>query len=231
MTLKLYDATEAEFTLNFARGASTEKWKASLDPNTSLGIIFGNPSPHFFGEATLKDLGVAPDQALRTLDSTIINSTMTDVTIVHLFGDDVAIALWQGRGITEIWYAGNLVERLLEHAMAPGDNHGGMCQAALLECCSKVEVPGAQPPVLVPNGNPNACVAVATGCPASKTAACSCLADMCAACSHPTPAPPAPDDCPPDRRAMSNAACNAGARELWTATSAGPTSRSHSADP
>lgn len=197
LSIRVFDTTNAQLSLNFARTAPGDSWKT--DSSGSLGIIFGNTEPRYAGRAVRRSLGLTAQQSLRTFDSSIATRTFTDVTVFKTYSG-MAIGLWQGRVITEIWYVGTLVDQAIQEAQENPDPDGSMCAAVRALCCRQTDGE--------PNPNMDSCAA-ALQCPSQLVAACACLDVICAMCV-PGPQPPFPP-CAPEKQALAERACNMGA--------------------
>lgn len=198
LALRFFDSTNAQVTLNFARAAPSESWKANS--SAPLGIVFGKTEPKYAGKAVRRSLGLTTQESLRTLDATIATRAFTDVTVFKTYSG-MAIGLWQGRVITEIWYVGTFVNQAIQEAQENPDPDGSMCAAVRALCCRQADGE--------PDPNMDSCAA-ALQCPTQLMAACACLDAICAMCVNPGPQPPLPP-CSPEKQALSETACNIGA--------------------
>lgn len=204
LAMKFFDANTVQYTMNFTRPTSNDAWIAST--TASPGILFGNASPVYAGTALLRSLGITAEEHVRTFDTSIVNSTLDDLTIFKTW-EGAAVCLWQEGAITEIWYVGTFVQALL--AMVIEYDFDSSCDASVAMCCATVPQPNP-PGGQLPNPSTEACGAVVGGgCSANhKAAACSCLQAACDMCEHPAPSTPGPDDCTPAQQEKSDKSCN-----------------------
>ena len=102
LSMRFTAATGAQQTINFTRSSTEDVWKGpSQVGGPTPGITFGNTSPQFALPSTLRALGITPEQAVRTFDSSIANRTFDDLTIYQLCEQgEMAVALWQQGRIT-----------------------------------------------------------------------------------------------------------------------------------
>lgn len=200
LSLKVVDVTDAEFVVDFSRADASDVWRATT--TTPPGILFGNDRPRYAGAALRGTLGITPNQAITTLDpSVIVARPLDDVTVFRTFSG-LAIGLWQQGAITEIHYAGTWVSDMRAIAQATAGTVT-MCEAAVAECCNTT--PGGQDAIWPPNLD--GCNAALQCGSTHKSQACACLLAACQHCPHPPPSPPAVDPCPADEREISNQAC------------------------
>ena len=94
----------------------------------------------------------------------------------------MAIGLWRGRSIAEIWYVGSLVEAAVERAESEQAMRSA-CENMKAECCATIPTPRI-----------DACTGAAgyMHCPDQRDAVCNCLNYACEFCVHPAPIPPTP---------------------------------------
>lgn len=196
LSMKFFDASEAQYTLDFTRPTTNDVWKATT--SEPVGIVFGNDDPQYAGPSARRSFGITREQSIQTFSTAIASRPFDNVTIFRTFGG-MAIGLWQQGLITEIWYVGTFVQEALQVAQDP-DPDGSMCEAVRLMCCATTND--------VPNPNMEACAA-ALACPAEVAATCGCLDAICDMC-HPAPQPPAPA-CTAEQQALSDSACILGA--------------------
>ena len=181
LSMRFTAATGAQQTINFTRSSTEDVWKGpSQVGGPTPGITFGNTSPQFALPSTLRALGITPEQAVRTFDSSIANRTFDDLTIYQLCEQgEMAVALWQQGRITEIWYVGLLVQEVL----ALIDEQ--VCDRLISLCCRTIPINGGfECPTTAPNPRVSSCVAAANPqnpCP-NWQQACNCLHDACTFC-------------------------------------------------
>lgn len=196
LSMRFYDASNAQVTLGFSRSGASDPWRTTS--TGSPGIIFGNSTPVYASAARCRALGIMPEQALTTFDVAICNRPFDDVTIFQTYGG-MAIGLWQGGAITEIWYVGSLVQAAIERAQSDPNMHSA-CENLKAECCNTKTNP-ADPPGgpsnPIPTPDMDACASVVNNpnCPDQDDAVCDCLANICSYCPHPAADPP-PTPCP-----------------------------------
>ncbi len=204
LSMRFVDARGSQLVIEFARRDSGSLWKAPA--STHLGVIFGRGKPRYAGLATRRALGITPDQSLRTFDSTIRDATFDDLTVFKTYGG-MAVGLWRGKSIAEIWYVGSAVARVRQVAQENG--HTQACESALATCCDTHDHDGNPNTPPVPEGDPDICVSVIHNCPGARAQACHCLSTMSQRCPHPQPDAPATDPCTPEERSMSDCAMRA----------------------
>ncbi len=216
LTLRFTDSRGAQLTMDFSRANAADVWKGPAAPGAIPGIIFGRTEPVYASPSRQRALGITPDQAITTLSAAIASRPMSDITVFRLDAGDMAVALWQGNLVTEIWYVGTLVEEIM---FSPGFQGWQFCQRALQLCCSTVPnpYPGLGEPTTIPHPRISSCRIVARNCgEAAKQSACNCLDTACNFCFN------EPEYCcggqqPPDPACLtpwlpeeSEAACDAG---------------------
>ncbi len=182
MTLRFTDARAAHMTIEFKRTTSTAAWTPPADANGSEGIVFGRTNPVYASIARQRAQGITAEQAITTLTSAISTRPLTDITIFRLGATEMAIGLWQGKSITEIWFVGALVGEMLT-VVAPGG--WSFCDRALRLCCRSVPnpTPAFGEPANIPQPRIGSCKFVARICgEAAKEAACDCLHTACEFC-------------------------------------------------
>lgn len=182
LTLRLTDARGAQRTLEFNRANAAAAWQGPDVPGAVPGIIFGRADPIYASAARQRSLGISADQTIATFSTAITSRPMSDVTVFRLGGGDMAIALWQGNLVTEIWYVWTLVEEVM---FSPGFQGWQLCQRALALCCAAVPNPhpGLGEPTTIPHPRVDACRIVARNCgEAAKHSACDCLNTACNFC-------------------------------------------------
>ena len=216
LTLRFTDARASQSTIEFKRTTSTATWTPPAGANGSEGIVFGRANPVYASIARQRAQGITAEQAITTLTSAISTRPLTDITIFRLGATEMAIGLWQGKSITEIWFVGTVIEELL---LGPGTAGRSFCDRGLTLCCQSLTVPspGYGNPSSIPNPRISACKMVALVCgDAAKASACDCLLDACNFCfDHPNYCcgnqPPSDPPCPlPWLPEASYAACEAG---------------------
>ncbi len=219
LSMRFVDALDRATTLDFTRATPTECWRT-----TSTALIgpmpwFGNPAPVYASPARCRSLGITAEQALTTFDVAICGRPLDDVTIFKTF-DGMAIGLWRGRSIAEIWYVGSLVQDAVERAQS--DQHmRASCENMRAVCCATIPNP-ADPPTgpshPIPTPDIDACAGVANNpnCADGHEAVCSCAAYACEFCAHPAPMPPVPPCSENDLQKKSINAC------ILYATKCGP---------
>lgn len=182
MTLQFFDWNGSHSIMNFSRSDSESLWKVQGLQNVSSGIIFGNSETHFASPVRQRAAGISPQQALTTMDSSILWRPMDDITIFYLGAGDLAIGLWQSGSIMEIHYVGSLVTEVLD----PVFQFVNFCPRLESLCCRKFVQPSplfGQPDVPAPNHS--ACQVLANNC-GKKQEACDCLMYACDFCfEHP----------------------------------------------
>jgi len=182
LVLNFTDTNGQSMPLTFSRDDEQSLWREADTQSAVPGITFGNTDPQFAPPARQRASGITPQQAITTFDKSIAARPMDDITIYELGAGDMAIALWQGGVITEIWYVGSLVEAIINPVWVGWS----FCERAQELCCETVPGPGGfQTPDEVPKPHIQACKAVAQNCgEAAKQQACNCLNTACEFCDE-----------------------------------------------
>ncbi len=177
LSMRFVDALDRAITLDFTRATPTECWRTTSTALIGPLPMFGNPAPVYASPARCRSLGITAEQALTTFDG-------------------MAIGLWRGRSIAEIWYVGSLVEAAVERAKSEQAMRSA-CENMKAECCATIPNP-ADPPAgpshPIPTPRIDACTGAAgyMNCPDQRDAVCNCLSYACEFCAHPAPIPPTP---------------------------------------
>ncbi len=199
LTLLLSDARGFHRPLTFTRTCSqSPAWNWAGDA-FQPGVTFGRSTLSFAGLSRLRRLGISSEEAVQSLSPTIATRTMTDLSVAVMPGGELAIALWQGSSITEVWVAGSMVTDVLDDPTLAGMTYS---ERSLELCCRSVQNPagGAGQPNRLPHPHLANCMAAARLSDGADLAqVCDCLNSACEICfAHPQyccgdPAlPPAP---------------------------------------
>lgn len=191
MTMRFTRAAGEQSTVQFSRPNLTGYWRASAQPEGVIpGITFGNANPRYGRSSRLREFGISPEQALRTMSSGIASRPHDDLTIFQLFEQgEIAVCLWTEGTITEIWYAGEFVNEVLAGFPSQDPEFHSVCGRLKRLCCRKRELAPTDPPTPCPQEIPNprisSCVAAATHCRGLVgSAVCDCLFDACRFCGQ-----------------------------------------------
>lgn len=185
-TLTFTDANGLNETIELTRGDAGQPWRADVSGYPQSGVVFGNDEPVFASTAQLRAMSVSAEMAVRTFETAIADRPLDDVTIFRTHGLRIVVGLWQNGVITELWYAGSMVDALLSYDAQTWPN---TCNRAVQLCCHEEDVPWDPVPPGQPTEHPwpnvDACSAAVANCGDNhKGAACQCLYDACNFCGE-----------------------------------------------